>query len=139
MAGLVIHEARSIPEVGQSFTFHGSPLQGPAPRAQPHYRAAHSAFAANAVGEGRLISATFTGCGCVNRERVHTAGELGCERLINHPMTLDAGLSPERVRHDIDPVVSLPARPVPGMALMLVRFINHFEALRRESLGQTFL
>jgi hypothetical protein len=24
------------------------------------------------------------------------------------------------------------------MALMLVRFINHFEALRRESLGQLF-
>ena len=23
IAGLVIHEARSIPEVGQSFTFHG--------------------------------------------------------------------------------------------------------------------
>ena len=72
----------------------------------------------------------------MNRERVHAAGELGCQRLINHAMTLDAGLSPERVRHNIDSVVSLPARPVPGMTLVLVRFINHFEALRRESLGQ---
>ena len=30
----------------------------------------------------------------------------------------------------------LPARSVPGMAFMLVRFINYFEALGRESLGQ---
>jgi hypothetical protein len=30
----------------------------------------------------------------------------------------------------------LPARPVPGMAFMLVRFVHHLEALRRESLGQ---
>jgi hypothetical protein len=71
-------------------------------------------------------------------ERMHATGELGYQRLIDHAVTFDAGLSPERVRHDIDPVVSLPARPVPGMALMLVRFINHFEALRRESLGQLF-
>jgi hypothetical protein len=74
----------------------------------------------------------------VNRERVHAAGELGCQRFIDHAMTLDAGLSFERVRHNIDPVVSLPARPVPGMTLVLVRFINHFEALGRESLGQLF-
>ena len=69
---------------------------------------------------------------------MHAAGELGCQRLINHAVTLDEGLSLEGIRHDINPVVSLPARPVPGMALMLVRFINHFEVLRRESLGQLF-
>ena len=71
-------------------------------------------------------------------ERMHATGEFGCQRLINQPVTLDAGLSLEGVRHDMDPVVGLSARPVPGMALMLVRFINHFEALRRESLGQLF-
>jgi len=71
-------------------------------------------------------------------ESVDAAGKLGRKRLINHAMTLDAGLSLERLRHDIHPEVSLPARPVPGMALMLVRFINHFEVLRRESLGQLF-
>jgi hypothetical protein len=32
--------------------------------------------------------------------------------------------------------MSLPARPVPGMAFVLVRFVHHLEALRRESLGQ---
>ena len=51
-------------------------------------------------------------------------------------MTLYAGLSLESVRHDIKPVVSLSARPMSGMALMVMRFINDFEALRRESLGQ---
>jgi hypothetical protein len=71
-------------------------------------------------------------------ERMHAAGEFGCERLINHAVTFDAGLSLEGVRHDIDPVMSLPARPVSGMAFMLVRFINNFEALRLESLGQLF-
>ena len=67
---------------------------------------------------------------------MHATREFGGKRLINHAVTLDAGLSLEGIRHDINPVVSLPARPVPGMAFMLVRFINYFEALRRESLGQ---
>ena len=69
---------------------------------------------------------------------MHATREFGGKRLIDHAVTLDAGLSLERLRHDINPEVSLPARPVPGMALMLVRFINDFEALRRESLGQLF-
>ena len=53
-------------------------------------------------------------------------------------MAFDAGLPLEGVRYDINSVMSLPAGPVPGMAFMLVRFINHFEPLRRESLGQLF-
>ena len=57
-------------------------------------------------------------------ERVHAAGEFVRQRLINHAVTLDAGLSFERVRHYIDPEVRLPARPMPGMAFMLVRFIH---------------
>lgn len=69
---------------------------------------------------------------------MHAAGELRGKRLINHAMTLDAGLSLERLRHDIHPVVRLPARPMSGMAFVLVRFINNLEALRRESLGQLF-
>ena len=74
----------------------------------------------------------------MNGEGVDAAGEFSCQRLIDHAVTLDAGLSPERVRYNIHPVVRLPARSVPGMAFMLVRFINHFQALRRESLGQLF-
>ena len=67
---------------------------------------------------------------------MHATRKLGGKRLIDHAVTLDAGLSFERLRHNIHPEVSLPARPVPGMTLVLVRFINHFEALRHESLGQ---
>lgn len=69
---------------------------------------------------------------------MYAAPELGRKRSIDHPVTFDAGLSPERIRHDIDPVVGLPARLVSGVAFMLVRFINYFEALRCESLGQLF-
>jgi len=67
---------------------------------------------------------------------MHATRKLGGKRLIDHAVTLDAGLSFERLRHDIHTEVSLRARPVRGMAFVLVRFINHFEALRHESLGQ---
>ena len=69
---------------------------------------------------------------------MNAAREFGRKRLIYHAVTFQPGLSFEDVRHDINTKVSLSARPVPGMALMLVRFINHFQALRRESLGQLF-
>ena len=52
IAGLVIHEARSIPEVGQSFTFHGFRFRVLRARAQSHHRAAHPAAAAQSHGEG---------------------------------------------------------------------------------------
>ena len=67
---------------------------------------------------------------------MNAACEFGREQLINHAVTFEPGLSFEGIRHDINAEVSLSARPMPGMALMLMRFIQHFEALRRESLGQ---
>ena len=45
-------------------------------------------------------------------------------------------ISLERFRHDIDPEMGLPARPVAGVALVPMRSVHHLEALRRESLGQ---
>ena len=52
IAGLVIHEARSIPEPGQSFTFHGFRFQVLRKRAQPHHRAArHAAEPEGAVAK----------------------------------------------------------------------------------------
>ena len=69
-------------------------------------------------------------------ECVHAAREFGCKRLIDHAVAFNTGLSLECVRYNIDPIVSLPARPVPGMAFVLVGFVHHLEALRRESLGQ---
>jgi hypothetical protein len=72
----------------------------------------------------------------VDGKRMHATRKLRGKRLIDHAVTLYAGLSFERLRHDIYSKVSLPARPMPGMTLVPVRFINHFEALRHESLGQ---
>ena len=37
VAGLVIHEARTIPDAGQAFTFHGMAFRVRAARAQPHH------------------------------------------------------------------------------------------------------
>ncbi len=57
-------------------------------------------------------------------------------RLVNHAMAFDPGLTFERLRHNIYAEVGLPAWSVSGMALVLVGFIQHIEALRSESLGQ---
>ena len=40
IAGLVIHEARTIPEVGQRFAFFGYQIRDPAAAAQPDHRPA---------------------------------------------------------------------------------------------------
>ena len=55
IAGLVIHEARAIPEAGQSFTFHGFRFRVLQQGAQPHHRAArHAAQPQGRDGESRL-------------------------------------------------------------------------------------
>jgi len=69
-------------------------------------------------------------------ERVHAVGKLCRKQLVNHAVAFDPGLSFKHFRYNIDAIVSLPARPVSGMAFVLVGFIEHIEALRRESLGQ---
>src|SRR5450759_1476974 len=69
-------------------------------------------------------------------ERVHDAGQLVRKRLVNHAVTFEPGLTFERLRHDIDPIMSLPARPGPGMAFVLVGYVLHRKTLRGESLGQ---
>jgi hypothetical protein len=56
----------------------------------------------------------------MNCKRVHTAGELGGERLINQAMALDPALTLEGLRYNINSEMSLPARPVSGVTLMLV-------------------
>jgi hypothetical protein len=56
----------------------------------------------------------------MNCKRVHTAGELGGERLINQAMALDPALTLEGLRYNINPKVRLSARLVSGMTLMLV-------------------
>jgi hypothetical protein len=72
----------------------------------------------------------------VNGERVHAARQLARQGAVDQAVAFQPGLSFEGVRHDIDTEVSLPARPMPGMAFVLVGFVHNLEALRRESLGQ---
>jgi hypothetical protein len=72
----------------------------------------------------------------MNGECVNAGRQLIRKCCINHAVALDPGLTFEDFSHNIDPVMSLPAFPVPGMACMLVRFILNLEALGRESLGQ---
>ena len=69
-------------------------------------------------------------------ERVDAFGELARQRLVDHAMALDPALPFEGLSHDINPEMGLAARPVPGMALMLVGFIDHAQAFRCESLRQ---
>ena len=69
----------------------------------------------------------------MDRQCVDAAGKLTRKCLIDHTVALDPALSAERFRHDINPEMSLSARPGAGVALVLMRFIHNIEALRRES------
>ena len=74
----------------------------------------------------------------MDRERVHAAGEFTRKCLIDHAVALDPALSAERLRHDMNPEVGLAARPMAGVALVLMRFIHNIEVLRREGGGELF-
>ena len=80
----------------------------------------------------------FAGRAGVDRQRVDAAGKLARKCLVDHAVALDPALSAERLRHDMNPEMGLAARPVAGMALVLMRFIHNIEALRRESGGELF-
>ena len=67
---------------------------------------------------------------------MHAAREFTRKCLVDHAVALDPALSAERLRHDHDPEMGLAARPVAGMAFVLMRFIHNVEALRRESGGE---
>ena len=67
---------------------------------------------------------------------MHAGGKIVGERLIDHAMAVDPGLSFEGLRHNINSEMRLAARPCPGMAFVLMGLVHHVEALRVESLGQ---
>jgi len=71
----------------------------------------------------------------VDGERVDAFGQLARQGLVDHAVALDAALPFEGFSHDIESEMGLPARPVPGMAFMLVGFIDHPQALGGESRG----
>ena len=64
----------------------------------------------------------------VDRKRVHAPLEFRSERGVDHAMAFDPALSPEGLRHNINPVMRLPARPVACVALVLMRFIDDAQA-----------
>ena|SRR5947209_7901150 len=72
----------------------------------------------------------------MDRERVHAALQLARQGRVDHAMTLDPALPPEGLSHNIDPEVRLSARPMAGVAFMLVGFIEDAQVRGRESLGQ---
>jgi hypothetical protein len=72
----------------------------------------------------------------VDCERVRAAVQLGGERGIDHAVALQAPLPPERLRYNIQAEMALAARPVAGMAFVLVGFVDHPDAFRSESFGQ---
>ena len=62
--------------------------------------------------------------------------ELGRERFIHHAMTLDPALPSERFRYNINAEMGFAAWAMAGMPLVLVGFVDHIEAQRREGPGQ---
>jgi hypothetical protein len=47
-------------------------------------------------------------------------------------MAFDPALSPERLRHDMNPEMAFAARPMTGVAFVTVRFVNDLEIMRRK-------
>jgi len=72
----------------------------------------------------------------MDRKRVHAACQLARKRCVHHTMPFEPGLSFERVRNDIDPVVRLPTWAMSGMAHVVIRFVHHLQALRSERFAQ---
>ena len=68
----------------------------------------------------------------MNRQRMDAARKLARKCLVDHAVAFDPALSVKRLRHDMNPEVGLAARPVAGMALVLMRFIHNIEIRRRE-------
>jgi len=71
-------------------------------------------------------------------EGVDAVLELADKRRVDHAVALEPALAAKRFRDDIDPEMSLPARPVPCMPCMLVGLVHHFDALGRERRSQLF-
>ncbi len=107
IAGLVIHEARSIPEPGQSFTFHGFRFRVlrrarnriTALRIQPLKRKEEAAGELGAFARRRGV----------NCKRMHAAGEFRRQSRVDHAMPIDPALPFEGIRHDINAIMRLPA------------------------------
>lgn len=66
-------------------------------------------------------------------KRVHGALKLVRQCPVYHAMPFDPALSPESLRHDIEPEMTFTARAMSGMAFMQMQFVFDMQAFRRES------
>ena len=87
-------------------------------------------------GVGVGLGLAFAGRRGVDGKRVDAVGKLTRKCRIDHAVALEPAHSAERISHDIDPVMRLPARTMPGMARVLMGLVDHVQAFGRESLGQ---
>jgi len=69
---------------------------------------------------------------------MHAAFELGAQGLVDHAMAFETALSAERLRHDVNAEMGLPAGLGAGMAGVQGGLINDFDAFGREGFGQLF-
>ncbi len=69
-------------------------------------------------------------------ERVDTRFEFVGEGVVNHAMACDPALPLERVSHNIDPKMRFSARPMSGVAFMLMGFVEHLQASWSEGLSE---
>ena len=145
VAGLVIHEAQTIPEAGQAFTFHGFRFEVLRRQRNRHHRPCASRRSQTSAPRrrrrpkprpreaGRERSSRRE---CGDGKRVDLAGELLGQHLIDHAVTLHARLAGEAGRHHFDGEMALAGSGRAGMAGMTMRVVDDFERLRRESLAQ---
>src|SRR5262249_23276464 len=77
-------------------------------------------------------STGFAGRRCMDRERVDAALELVRQRRVDHAVSFEPGLSPERLRYNIEAEVRLAARAMSGMSLLRMGFVFAVHALGGE-------
>jgi len=83
-----------------------------------------------------LPALDLAGCCGMDRQRVHAVAQLVHKCGIDHAMAVEPALPPEGFRYDMNPEMGLAARPVSGMAFVLVGLVDHREALRRKGCGK---
>jgi hypothetical protein len=83
-----------------------------------------------------MLGRALAGRRGMDGESVDAALELAAKRLVDHAVALEPALPAEHLGHDIDPEMSFSTRPVSGVPDVLVGFVQHPDALGRESLGQ---
>jgi hypothetical protein len=82
------------------------------------------------------ILQTFIWRGGMYGERMDAGFEFVSKDFVDHAMTSDPALPPERVSYDINSKMRFTAGSMSGVALMLMGFVEHLQAQRREGLGQ---